>query len=60
MGQEMPDRGCLKNLYRMKLDCLDSITEAEAREDLREVSHYDRQLARLNSMIQRAGGDLDA
>ncbi len=60
MGQAMPEGEYLQNLYRIKADCLDSITEAEAREDLREVSHYERQLVRLNSMIQSAGGDLNA
>jgi hypothetical protein len=60
VGQALPDGEFLQKLYRIKHDCLDSITEAEAREDLREVSHYERQLARLNSMIQSAGGDLNA
>jgi len=56
----MPDSEFLQNLYRMKHDCLDSIADAEAREDPREVSHYERQLVRLNSMIQSAEGDLNA
>jgi hypothetical protein len=60
MGEAMPDAEFLRNLYRMKHDCLDSITEAEARENPREVSHYKGQLVRLNSMIERAGGDLNA
>lgn len=60
MGQAMPDSEFLQNLYRMKHDCLDSIADAEAREDPREVSHYERQLVRLNSMIQSAEGDLNA
>ena len=59
MSLAIPDDEVLCNLYRIKDDCLDSITEAEAREDLREVSHYERQLGRLNSMIQRVGGDLN-
>ena len=37
MSLAIPDDEVLCNLYRIKDDCLDSITEAEAREDLREV-----------------------
>jgi hypothetical protein len=61
MGQAIFDHDeFLGKLYRMKHDCLDSIIEAEAREDTNEVLHYERQLIRLNSMIERAGGDLNA
>ena len=60
MGQAISENEFLRNLYRIKHDCLDSIAEAEARENPREVSHYERQLVRLNSMIERAGGNLNA
>lgn len=50
----------LANLYRMKAECRAQIAAAEAQGDLKEARAFQKQIARINTMIQKKGGDLNA
>jgi hypothetical protein len=47
----------LKNLYRMKRDCIAFMEEAERRGDSRESGEFREHLERVESMIDQSGGD---
>lgn len=50
----------LQNLYRMKRECRTYIVAAEARGDLKEARTLHAQIIKINGMIQKKGGDLNA
>jgi hypothetical protein len=49
----------LLNLYRMKRDCIAFMEEAERRGDHREAGEFKEHLDRVESMIEKSGGDPD-
>lgn len=49
----------LKNLYRMKRDCIAFMQEAQRRGDCREAGEFKEHLDRVESMIEQSGGDPD-
>lgn len=49
----------LRNLYRMKRDCIAFMEEAERRGDWREAGEFKEHLERVESMIEQSGGDPD-
>ena len=49
----------LRNLYRMKCDCIAFMEEAERRGDHREAGEFKEHLDRVESMIEQSGGDPD-
>ena len=50
----------LANLYQMKRECRIQIEASEARGDLKEARAAQKHLAKINSMIAKKGGNLDA
>lgn len=49
----------LRNLYRMKRDCMAFKEEAQRRGDLREAGEFEEHLERVESMIEQSGGNPD-
>lgn len=56
----MTEEEFLKNLYRMKRDCVAFMEEAKRRGDDRESAEFKEHLERIESMIDQSGGDPDA
>jgi len=50
----------LESLYRMKRECAVKIAEAESRGDLKEARTFQMQIRKINSLIQKKGGDVHA
>ena len=50
----------LRNLYRMKRDCVAFMEEAKRRGDTRESEEFREHLERVESIIEQSGGDPEA
>jgi len=50
----------LESLYRMKRENALAISAAESRGDLREARALQLNIKRINAMIEKKGGDLNA
>ena len=50
----------MRSLLTIRSDCLASIAEAESRGDLDEARKFQQLLAKINTMIERQGGDPSA